>query len=158
MNIDKLRTELSQINDFDFVGGVAPEAIASAEAELGVPFPPDYQAFLREFGSGYVSSESIAGLGGAKHLDVVWLTKELRSRSSNQFPSDFLPLRNDGFGNYDCIDISSRPVSGECRIVEFARDGIRANIVSWQIISSIGFAISFTSFANSTLKKTDTES
>jgi cell wall assembly regulator SMI1 len=123
MDIKSLRNDLSQIDDVDFVGGVSTEAIALAEAELCVSFPPGYKSFLQEFGSGYVSSEGIVGLGGPKHHDVVWLTKELRGRSSNQLPCNLIPIRNDGFGNYDCINISKRAANGEYQIVEYLHEG-----------------------------------
>jgi antitoxin YobK len=123
MDIEGLRTDLSQIDDVEFVGGVPTEAIALAEAELQVLFPPSYKAFLQEFGSGYVSSEGIVGLGGPKHHDVVWLTKELRGRSSNPLPCNLIPLRNDGFGNYDCIDVSKGDANGEYQIVEHLHEG-----------------------------------
>ncbi len=123
MDIGILRNDLSQIDDVDFVGGVPMESIASAEAELQISFPPKYKAFLREFGSGYVSSEGIIGLGGSQYHNVVWLTKELRSRSSNQFPSYLIPIRIDGCGNYDCIDVSKEASNGEFRIVEYVHGG-----------------------------------
>ena len=123
MDIESLRTDLSQIDDVDFVGGVPTEAIVLAEAELKFLFPQSYKAFLQEFGSGYVSSEGIVGLGGPKHHDVVWLTKELRGRSSNPLPCNLIPIRNDGFGNYDCIDVSKGGANGEYQIVEHLHEG-----------------------------------
>ncbi|WP_082858507.1 SMI1/KNR4 family protein [Planctomyces sp. SH-PL62] len=119
MDIKDLRNEISRIADAEFVGGVPADAITSAEADLQVSFPPSYRAFLREFGAGHVSSEDIFGLGGPQHSDVVWLAKELRSRTTTRFPRHLVPIRNDGFGNYDCIDTSTVLPNGECPIVEF---------------------------------------
>jgi hypothetical protein len=96
MNINIIYRELASFDDVEFFGGVSENSVNVAEAELGLCFPPDYKIFLQEFGSGYVSSEEFIGLGGPKHLDVVWLTKELRGRSSNPLPHRMIPLRNDG--------------------------------------------------------------
>jgi SMI1-KNR4 cell-wall len=123
MDIEILRNELGLIDDVEFAGGVPEDSIASAEAELRVLFPPGYKTFLREFGSGYVSSEGIIGMGGPKHHDVVWMTKELRTRPSKQLPHNLIPIRNDGFGNYDCIDTSKTSSDGEYQIVEYLHEG-----------------------------------
>ena len=62
---------------------------------------------LLKFGAGYVTSEELIELGGAKHLDVAWLARDLRSRkaaTAKALPAMLIPVRADGFGNYDCID------------------------------------------------------
>jgi SMI1-KNR4 cell-wall len=90
MTIEDVRRELSNFVEQEFKGGIAEEAINSASQAIGLPFPPEYRAFLCELGAGYVSSEEFVGLGGPKHLDVTWLTNKLRSRNSRLIPQRLL--------------------------------------------------------------------
>ncbi len=92
--------------------------IAAAEQQLGIHFPPQYRAFLSAFGSGGVDSEDFIGLGGAEHLDVAKLALKLRNRN-NSLPTRLIPLRSDGFGNYDCLDTDQQTSQGEYAIVQW---------------------------------------
>jgi antitoxin YobK len=120
---EEVLRQLSSFEERQFSGGVPDDTIQRASEEIGLPFSPQYRAFLGELGSGHVSSEEFIGLGGPRHLDVAWLTRELRNRqSSTRFPITLIPIRSDGFGNYDCIDTSRPMGNGEFQIVEWQHD------------------------------------
>jgi cell wall assembly regulator SMI1 len=94
--------------------------IGSAERALGVRFPPAFRAFLIELGSGGAGSEEFIGLGGPSHLDVVQATLWAR-QSPRGFPPTLIPLRRDGFGNYDCLDLDCETESS-CPVVEWVHE------------------------------------
>ncbi len=124
MKIEDIQKDSGEFEDSEFIGKIDDACILQAKHELGLPFPPEYGEFLKVLGSGSVSSESFIGLGGAHHLDVVWLTKTLRHKAEGRrFPKTFLPVRADGYGNHDCIDTSQPTSNGECAIVEWLHDG-----------------------------------
>ena len=106
--------------EVDFAGGVQEAEISSAEQALGVRFPLKFRSFLGELGCGAVDSEEFIGLGGPRHLDVVQSTNWLRERPGG-FPTTLLPLRADGLGNYDCLDIGCWS-GDECPVVEWVHD------------------------------------
>jgi cell wall assembly regulator SMI1 len=122
ITINTIKREIATFSDAQFVGGNSEEAIVHAEGELGLRFPPEYRAFLGELGCGSISSEEFIGLGGPQHLNVVWLTHHLRGRLSNNMPVNLIPLRHDGYGNYDCIDTLRPTDHGENEIVEYLHD------------------------------------
>lgn len=122
MDTKEIKTRLLDFEFVDFAGPQAEEAVRDAEVNLGVTFPPSYRVFLKEFGAGGVESEEVVGLGGPDHLDIVKLTKRLRERD-NHLPDCLLPLRNDGFGNYDCIHLDLEGDNKERAIVQWNHDG-----------------------------------
>ncbi len=83
--------------------GVAQSEIDAAAARLGVPFPPDYQEFLRRYGGGHAGSLSVAGLrrwefASRSDWSVVELTEQHRSQ---RYPGAerWAIFSDDGFGN-----------------------------------------------------------
>lgn len=122
MDTKAIKTRLLDFDVVDFVGPQAEETVKDAEVNLRVTFPPGYRAFLKEFGAGGVESEEIVGLGGPDHLDITKLAKRLRERT-NHLPDYLLPLRNDGFGNYDCINLDLQGADKECAIVQWNHEG-----------------------------------
>lgn len=118
MNNEQLNQRLANFEIVEPSGSVSEAAIVAAEQELGIQFPPQYRAFLSAFGSGGVDSEDFIGLGGPEHLDIVKLVVRLRNRN-NPLPERLLPLRSDGFGNYDCLDINRPTEQGEFSIVQW---------------------------------------
>jgi hypothetical protein len=123
MTIEDVIREAEGFEGREFAGPVSDAVVAAASQELGLAFPPQCAAFLRTFGAGSVASESFVGLGGPRHLDVVWLTRVLRARKSARlFPVSLVPVRSDGFGNYDCIDTTQLTSDGEFAIIEWAHD------------------------------------
>lgn len=106
MNIDDAENLLAQIHEKEFVGGVSLEVVKSVEKKVGLQFPTDYVEYLTQLGCGYASSEDFIGLGGEPHLDVVRSYVRLREPSKHtQLPVNFIPIKPDGYGNYECIDL-----------------------------------------------------
>jgi len=133
MSIHDIERELAVFTESNFNGGVNEEAIQQAEIALGVLFPFQYRQFLLHFGSGSVSSEEFVGLGGPKHLNVVWLANNLRNREG-RFPNCLIPLRADGYGNYDCLDTSKPKKNGEFPIVEWVHGSEASH--AWKTLAS----------------------
>jgi antitoxin YobK len=118
MNNEELNQRLAHFETVEPSGPVSESLIAAAEQQLGVQFPPQYRAFLSVFGSGGVDSEDFIGLGGPEHLDIAKLVLRLRDRN-NPLPARLLPIRGDGFGNYDCFDTDQPTSQGEYAIVQW---------------------------------------
>jgi len=122
MNAEEFRTKLATYEDVDLRGGVDEAQVDEAEEALGCQLPPQYRSFLLICGCGGIGPEDFVGLGGPDHLNVVNLTSMLRKRQ-NALPENLLPLRGDGFGNYDCIDLLESTNNGECAIVQWNHEG-----------------------------------
>jgi SMI1-KNR4 cell-wall len=86
------------------------EAIDRAERALG-PLPPDYRAFLAEFGWIGVGPLEVTGLGAGipAYLDVVEVTQS--ERAEGGLPARLVVLANDGYGNLVCIDTASEAIA-----------------------------------------------
>ena len=124
MNLPEWLREIEAFDDREFFGPIANERIEAASTEIGLPFPPQYREFLSVVGSGSVASESFIGLGGPQDLDVIWMSKALRGKERRKrFPSTLIPLRADGYGNYDAIDTTQATSGGEFAIVEWRHEG-----------------------------------
>ncbi len=118
MNSEELNNRLINFESVDPGGPVSEPTIADAEQQLGIRFPPQYRSFISTFGCGGVDSEEFIGLGGPDYLHIVKLTLRLRDRM-NSLPVSLLPVRGDGFGNYDCLDTSQPTSEGEYAIVQW---------------------------------------
>lgn len=128
MNLAEWLHEVEAFEDREFFGPIADARIEGASKESGLPFPPQYREFLSVVGSGSVASESFIGLGGPQYLDVVWMFKALRGKERRKkFPPTFIPLRADGYGNYDAIDTMQATSGGEFSIVEWRHEGSEAD-------------------------------
>ncbi len=124
MNWNELSQTIVGFENVDLSGGVTADAIEAASNSIGLPFPPEFIEFLSKAGAGGVESEEFIGLGGPAHLDVVNRTNRLRAKSSpGEFPKHLIPIRADGFGNYDCIDTSTPTRDGEFAVVQWLHDG-----------------------------------
>lgn len=91
----------------DFPGrraeGAPQPDIDAASARLGVPFPADYQEFLRRYGGGHAGSFSVAGLrqwelAARSDWSVVEFTEQYRAQ---HYPGAerWVIFSDDGFGN-----------------------------------------------------------
>ncbi len=129
MNAEEFRDRLASYDDVDLRGPVDEAQVDEAEKALGCQLPPQYKSFLLICGSGEIGPEDFVGLGGPDHLHIVKLTSRLRNRQ-NPLPENLLPLRADGFGNYDCIDLSKPTSNGECSIIQWNHEGGRARSLS----------------------------
>lgn len=83
--------------------GVPQSEIDVAASQLGIPFPDDYQEFLRRYGGGHAGSLWIAGLRRWESADntywsVIKLTEHFRKQ---QYPGAdrWVIFSDDGFGN-----------------------------------------------------------
>ena len=123
MDFDTIEEQFDEFDDVEFSGGVSSEAIDAAAMALGLPIEGEYRQFLQRFGCGSIEHEEFLGLGGSKALDVVSVTGFARERGgSTRFPTTFIPVLADGYGNYDCID-TSRKTRGESPVVYWLHDG-----------------------------------
>jgi cell wall assembly regulator SMI1 len=128
MNLKEWLRETEKFEQREFFEPADTAAIENASREIGLPFPPQYREFLTRVGCASVGSESFIGLGGPQYLDVVWVTTTLRNkRSTKNFPKFLIPLRADGYGNYDAIDTSHPTDDGEFAIVEWRHEGTDAD-------------------------------
>jgi hypothetical protein len=109
MSIEDIQQRIRSFEFTDFVDAIAPSVIHEAEQALRLPLSHEYREFLQHLGSGGVESEEFIGLGGKRHLKM---HADLL-RKSHPLPPHFIPLRGDGFGNYDCLDTSSPTENGE---------------------------------------------
>jgi cell wall assembly regulator SMI1 len=107
----------------DVAGPATSEAIATAEAELEVRFPPQYRGFLLTHGAALCDGFEIAGLfqDAADEpplwSNVVTRTKRLRKASGGSIPNHFVAVADDG-GDYKFyLDTSRRDDFDECPVV-----------------------------------------
>ncbi len=118
------------IHGFEFNEGVSNKEINNAEFKFRGKFPEDYRHFLSNFGCGYVSSEEFIGLGGDLHLNIIHVREEQRRMFPRHFGENLIPIRSDGFGNYDCIDLSlSNPKMSQ--IVFWSRESNELDLIGW---------------------------
>jgi hypothetical protein len=126
MTIDfqRLNDELAEFEPVEFSGGVSISAITEAEQAIGLKFGSEFREFLERFGTASISSQELLGLGGTSFLDVVTITRHLRTPSTHsRFPDNFIPVRGDGYGNYDCLDTSYICQEKGPRVVYWLHDG-----------------------------------
>jgi cell wall assembly regulator SMI1 len=135
MNIDDFESAISKVEFVDLIGAVNQASIIRASQDLGITLPTQYQSFIERFGCGGVGSESIIGLGGANHLNFAFMAQLLRTKHPYEFPATFIPIRGDGYGNYDCIDLESVNDAGEPAIVEWLHDGGRRRLLASDFFS-----------------------
>jgi len=83
--------------------GVPQDEIDAASVELGIPFPSDYQQFLRRHGGGHAGSLTVSGLrrwklAGRDDWSVIALTRRYRDQ---KYPGSdrWVIFSDDGFGN-----------------------------------------------------------
>ena len=130
MDLKDFESELGNVEFVDLIGPVDQGSIVLAAERLGITLPKQYQVFMERFGSGGIGTESIIGFGGSDHLNFEFMTKLLRSRHPKTFPMTFIPIRSDGYGNYDCIDLEAVNEAGENPIVEWSHDGGRRRVLA----------------------------
>lgn len=124
IDIEKIRRDLMDFDFVEFSGGVSEEEIKIAEETIGLQFDTEYKEFLHNFGAGGVSSEEFIGLGGPAHLDVVNMVEHLRTPSTHSpFQATLIPIRGDGYGNYDCLDSSQVHPEKGAKVVLWLHDG-----------------------------------
>ncbi|MFC8817837.1 SMI1/KNR4 family protein [Streptomyces rochei] len=90
--------------------------MATAESDLGVPFPPSYRRLIEEFGTWDIAGEEFLGVYqapalGQKLLGSVVETLDARSRYG--MPSDLIVAMFDGMGGLVVLDSSQADQGGE---------------------------------------------
>jgi hypothetical protein len=114
MRYEELRRALRSRNDLEPGTPASPAEIDAVVAQLG-DLPPDYRAFLGEFGWVSFGAYEIFGTGTGvpPYLDVVHMTES--ERDEGGLGSGLVAIMNDGGGNLACIDC--RSAASEFRIV-----------------------------------------
>jgi hypothetical protein len=106
--------------EVDTVGPQEESLIASAEAFLGVTFPPSYREFVRRWGALGFGPEEVYGVT-SDHFERssvpngIWFTAQ--SRSDSGLPLGLLVVVNDNGERFYCIDTSQKDARGESPIV-----------------------------------------
>jgi hypothetical protein len=108
----------------DVSGSVDDEAIAQAEAALGVRFPAEYCELLRQYGAIVAPGLDVYGLipKSTKNdppiwHDVVTVTNELRGwHQVGTEKKEFIPISGDGTGVYFYLDTSEAPRTKICAV------------------------------------------
>lgn len=87
-----------------WIGPRDEREIERAEETLGLMFPPQYRAFLREYGAGAVGSYEIYGLcgGSSGPPSVLWLIEDLEQLGLRR-PHQLIPFHAEGDGDYSAI-------------------------------------------------------
>ena len=122
---NRILTELRRIvAERDHAGPASDDAIAAAESELGVTFPPSYRVFLTHFGAGGIPAPyDIIGLPRCRASDpsppmwshVLDVATQLRRHSDH--PPTLIPISSDGCGVNIYLDASRTDDSGECPVL-----------------------------------------
>ena len=135
MNLDEFASALDAVEFVDLAGPVDGSAIDQAARNVGVVLPPQYRRFIERFGGGGVGSESIIGLCEEAHLRFDWMAGLLRTQNPRLFPNTLIPIRNDGYGNYDCVCAEASDGVSERMIVEWTHDGGIGKILAGDFFS-----------------------
>jgi cell wall assembly regulator SMI1 len=100
----------------------SPDMLSDLEKKLEVSLPPDYRNFLLQYGGGQPLNTVFESKNeNGDVLRKIWIDvflgnsgnrgSELFSRHaalSDRIPSDFIPVGQDGGGNYICLGISGK--------------------------------------------------
>lgn len=124
MSMSNLEQALDLIRDnedsADFVGPRDLLLVESAEAALGLTFPPTYRRFLLEMGCGDIAGVEIYGLidGNFAHSTIpngIWLT--LDERRTTKLPRPLILVSETGDGGYYAIDRGHIDSQGESPVI-----------------------------------------
>jgi hypothetical protein len=90
-------------------------AIARAESELGVRFPPSLRRVLRAFNGGFVVNEPVLGVPPVQSaLDLVFATRQARTHwGPIGWQAGFVEVGSDGCGNPYVLLLDRRDEAGE---------------------------------------------
>ena len=87
--------KINRIENLWKAGGCSEQQLFDAQQALGMVFPPDYAAYLREFGCIDFFATEWTGLNIDGNCNVVSMTLRERELNDN-FPSKMLALENAG--------------------------------------------------------------
>jgi len=123
MSIENMTTTIERLLDKDLGDGASMDAIQTAERELGVKFPNDYEAYLRTYGWARLIYDELYGIGDSvpSHLNLTMNTLRERTDFRPCLPNHLVPVMPDGAGNHYCLDLS-KTESGACPVVFWDHD------------------------------------
>src|SRR5581483_377733 len=118
MEFSELKQRLISFDQKEIGQGASSSEIQRAQDILGVIFPDDYAAFLREYGWASIGYWEIYGLGTdvPAYLNLIEVTLSERQEMEPNLPNTLIPLMNDGGGNLYCLD-TSQCVDSICQVV-----------------------------------------
>ena len=120
MKISELKDNCEKsVGDFKAYAKLSADKVDKLEDEIGHQLPDDYREFLMTYGCVESGGEGILGYGGPKHLDFIVARNNLLKHPNINFPSNLCPIHNDGFGNYECLQL----FSGKANVVWWVHDG-----------------------------------
>jgi antitoxin YobK len=96
--------------------------ILSAEAALGLPFPPSYRRFVSELGYAAIGGQVIYGVASDNFIDStvpngVWVT--LNERQFPNTPHEMIVVGSTGYCSFYVLDTARRTPDGECPVIEW---------------------------------------
>lgn len=105
MSFDLIEQRIKSMDDCKAGGGASSQAVADAQAALGVAFPRSLREYLLRFGWLELADREFFGLGEGvpRFLDLVRLTASERAEAGSSLSTSLIPLLNDGGGNLYCI-------------------------------------------------------
>lgn len=115
-----MRTIQDNVDTSDFMGARPDALVRSAEAALGVKFPPSYRRFVTELGAGSIAGEEFYGVT-TSDFEVssvpngIWLT--LTQRKTSGLPKHLVLVYGVGNGQYFALDTSKHSEDGESPLV-----------------------------------------
>jgi hypothetical protein len=89
--------------------GATEQEVASAESALGLRIQGPYREFLLRFGWARIIREEFFGLGQdvPPGLNVLEISLRERNKSQPRLRKEYIPVRHDGGGNFDCIYVGA---------------------------------------------------
>ncbi len=105
----EIRRLVESSSNAEVAVGASEAEIEAAEAALGVRFPPQFRAYLSEFGYLSIAHCEFNGLGAGvpEHVNLVRETLAEREMFRPYIPIHLLPLENNGAGDHFCIDLTA---------------------------------------------------
>lgn len=121
MKISNLKVACEKmVGEFTSHAKLSADEVDELEKEIGYELPKDYREFLMAYGCVETGSEEIIGFGGPKHLNLIAVRNDLLLSTGLNFPDNLCPICADGFGNYDCLQLS--PDSDKAAVVYWVHD------------------------------------
>ena len=105
-------------------GPASEEMVQAAERQLSLQFPPEYRAFLKEYGAAMGKGFEVAGIfiggdsGPPLWRDIVKATEQFRKSVNDMLPETLIPISDDGCGVTYYIDVSVQSDRG-CDVVAY---------------------------------------
>lgn len=126
MEISLIIREFSKFDppDFESSASCPSEKISELEKKLGYVLPDDFKEFLEITNGAIVDGQYIYGIyDDNKAFDLFERYLWERDIAENPIKVQYLPFYPDGFGNHNCLDLSSYDSSsGKCNVIFWQHD------------------------------------